>query len=93
MKTLPDLRALTLRQWAGLALLAVSTVSYLAVPVIAFLDLGLDEKVGWAGTSYGVSLVTWWACLPLLGPELLAIGRAWWQRLRTALRQPAGPGR
>jgi hypothetical protein len=93
MKTLHDVRLLTLRQWAGLVLLALSTVCYLAVPVIAFLDLGLDEKVGWAGASYGVSLVTWWACLPLLGPELMAIGRAWWRRVRTALRQPADPGR
>ena len=88
MNMLPDLG---LRQWLGVAILIVSTVTWLATPVIFFLDIAGADKVAWASMSYGVSLVTWYMCLPLLGPEFLALGRKWLAWLKNALREPADP--
>ena len=82
---------LVLRQWLGLLLLVVSTLTWLATPVILFLDIATVDKVAWASMSYGVSFVTWYLCLPLLGPELMALGRKWWLRLKNSLREPVNP--
>ena len=88
--TFPELSP---RQWVGIALLALSTVAWIAAPVVLLMDVGSAEGWGWAAIIYGFSQVTWYLCLPLLGPELLALGRKWWQRLKTALRPPADQGR
>ena len=81
------------RRFLGGLLLLASTISWCAVPIIAFLDIPTAQKVAWAGMSYGFSVVSGWACLPLLGPELLVHGRRLWQRLRTVLHLPAGRDR
>lgn len=83
------LAELGLRQWLGLVMLLLSTLTWLAVPVIVLWDFGAADKVAWAGASYSISLVSWWLCLPLLGPELLAHGRKWWHRIKTVLPSPA----
>jgi hypothetical protein len=82
---LPDLG---LRQWLGVVVFAVSTLTWLATPAIFFLDIPGADKVAWASMSYGISLVTWYMCLPLLGPEFLALGRKWLAWLKNALREP-----
>ncbi len=79
------------RQLLGIALLALSTLTWLAVPVIVLLYIAVAEKVAWSGGSYAVSLVTWWLCLLLLGPELMGQFRRWWQRFRTAARSAVDP--
>ncbi|MCZ6829586.1 MAG: hypothetical protein O7F73_08370 [Gammaproteobacteria bacterium] len=90
INTFPELG---LRQWLGCAMLVVSTLTWLAVPVIVLLDMAAADKVAWAGVSYGVSLVSWWLCLVLLGPELFTHGKKLWRRLKTVLHLPAGPDR
>ena len=73
------------RQWLGVVLLILSSLAYMALPVIPFLELSLAQKSQWAGTLYLFSAVTWWACLPLLGKEFMQ----WFRRYGAVLLQRA----
>ncbi len=76
----PEVIALntSLRKTLGWALFILSSISFLLVALVPFLDLPGTEKVATAGGLYVFSQVTWWVCLPLLGKELIEWGKNRW---------------
>jgi hypothetical protein len=79
------------RKTLGWALFVLSSISFLLVSLVPFLNLPGTEKVATAGGLYLFSQVTWWACLPLLGKELIAWSKNFWsvsvQKIKSAINK------
>jgi len=65
----------------GFILLILSSVSFLLVFVIPFLNLSLTEKASWAGILYIFCEITWWLSFPFLGKEYITWSKQIWDRL------------
>ncbi len=68
----------SIRKTLGWILFVLSSISFLLVLGVPFLDRPGTEKVATAGGLYLFSQVTWWACIPLLGKEWIAWGKNLW---------------
>lgn len=77
-----SIKGMTPRQVLGTALLIVSCLAYGILPLIPFLPLESSEKLAWGGAVFVFAQVTWWVSMPLLGPEVLALSRQWWEKLK-----------
>jgi len=79
------------RKSLGWALFVLSSISFLLVLGVPFLDLPGEEKVASAGGLYLFSQVTWWACVPLLGKEMITWSKNLWsasvQQLKSAINK------
>ncbi|HEY9037227.1 MAG TPA: hypothetical protein VIM96_11010 [Pseudomonadales bacterium] len=69
----------SLRKLTGWCLLALSSITFLLIFFVPFLESSPAEKIALAGSLYLASQITWWLCLPLLGKELLAWTKSAWQ--------------
>ncbi|WP_240732897.1 transporter suffix domain-containing protein [Halioglobus maricola] len=74
----------SLREIAGYGLLLVSCIAWVVLPAIPFLDISGAQKAAWGGGLFVFAEVTWWAAMPLLGPEVMAFIRGFWARLRSS---------
>ena len=87
------LKNLTIRQWVGGALLVVSTLAWLALPVVPFLALEATAKVALATGLVIVGEVTFYPGVALLGKEAVAFFRDLWQRIKRPFGRRADPVR
>jgi hypothetical protein len=79
-------RQLSARQWLGVILIVVSCLGWTLLTIVPFLPMEGARKMHWAGGLFLFAEVTWWCAMPLLGPEVLALLKLWWQRLKNWIR-------
>lgn len=77
---------LSLREICGYGLLIVSCIAWVALPAIPFLDISGPQKAAWGGSLFLFAEVTWWAAMPLLGPEVIKWWRKMVERAKASLR-------
>lgn len=70
------------RRLLGYFLLFVSTLAWIALPVIPFLSMSTTEKASAAGFLFIFAEITWWLGVPLLGKELIEGARKLWSKLK-----------
>jgi hypothetical protein len=76
---------MTLRKYLGYALLGISCIAFGVLPLIPLFPLEAADKVAWAGALFIFAEITWWAAMPLLGPEMVALLNACWSAIKKAL--------
>jgi len=76
---------MTVRKLTGYILLGVSCIAFGVLPIIPFLPIDGDQKLAWAGGVFVFAEVTWWVSMPLLGPEIVALIKKWWDAIKAYL--------
>ena len=71
---------------AGVVLLGVSALLWVALPIVPFLPLGTGAKAAVAGGLVVVAEIAFWAGAVLAGPAAVRRMRAW---IRSVFRRPA----
>ncbi|NRB38260.1 MAG: transporter suffix domain-containing protein [Pseudomonadales bacterium] len=79
---------MTPRQALGAFFFLLSSLSWLAVFVVPFLDLSNSEKLAAAGSLYLFSQVTWYISLPLLGKEIIRYSKQLWAAFKNRFFSP-----
>jgi hypothetical protein len=80
------LNNISLRKGLGYFLLVLSSLAYMALPVVPFLSMPLAEKTAWAGSLYLFSQVTWYSAIPLLGKDFIDLCKRIWNLFYGKLR-------
>ncbi len=86
----PLLKNLTLRQWLGWILILLSCLGWAALPVVPFLPIDLSAKAAWTAGLLVFAEVAWWAAMPLLGPEIVALLKNFWSRCKSWFKRLFG---
>ncbi|MDG2061588.1 MAG: hypothetical protein P8J93_07220 [SAR86 cluster bacterium] len=76
---------MNLRKIIGYGLLIISVPPYIILFYVPFMEIEVKEMASYAAILYGASAVAWYVGLVLLGPEIVAKLKEYYQKFKNKL--------